>query len=106
MKFLSKYPVRFLRAHHLGVGLAAGGVAGAAGILNSLSSMGTFASILVTVIFPRRSGLFLGPLSIKNGYITPFTGLYDPSIVMLSRTEPRMNCCFSTRISMYVSGSR
>src|SRR5690242_5062228 len=102
MKFLSKLSVGWLwGAYYFGVGLAAaGGAAGAAGILNSLSSMGTLASILVTVILPRWSGLFLGPLSMKYGYITPLTGLYDPSIVMLSLTEPRINCCFSTWISI------
>ena len=44
-------------------------------ILNWLSSMGTFASTFSTVIFERESGLFLGPLSIENGVITPATGL-------------------------------
>ena len=48
---------------------AGDGIAGALGILNAASSIGTLASIVSTVIFARTLGLFLGPLSIEYGYM-------------------------------------
>src|SRR3954453_12321119 len=76
-----------------------------AGTAKSALSIGTFTSILLTVVV-CAPGFALDPCDTEYGYMTPCTGLYEPISITLSRTEPRMNSCTSFRISRYVSGSR
>src|SRR5579862_7350797 len=70
-----------------------------AGTAKSPLSIGMLTSILSIVVLAQELGSFFGPELDENGNITPFTALYEPISMAVSRTAPRTNSCRSSRIS-------